>query len=268
MLVYRYPATNYTWEQRNRLTQVPVLEDALKSKEIVTRVTPVPAGTPKLAAFVPIPSIGWVSEASRDEDVVMEAVTFKLLPQAGMRILVTFIAFGIALVFLRKISASFAKLRDNVVALGRGESQTPVAMCGTVELDDLANAFNKMSEDLQSRQWEQKQTEQALRESEARLRQIIDLVPVMIFVKDWDGKYLLVNKAAAEANNTSVSALTGKYHADIHPDASELLNMLQDDREVIMKGETKFIPEEPYTDAHGNLLYPSDHQGSFPRLWG
>jgi len=255
MLVYRYPVTDYTWEQRNRLAQVPVLEDALKSKEIVTRITSVETGKPKLAAFAPIPSIGWVSEASRAEDVVMEAVTFKLLPQAGMRIFVTFIAFGIALVFLRKISTSFGKLRDHVLALGRGESQTPVAMCGTVELDDLANAFNKMSEDLQSRQWEQEQTEQALRESEARLRQIIDLVPLSIFAKDWDGKYLLVNKAAAEANNTSVSVLTGKYHADFHPDESELRNMLQDDREVIMKGETKFIPEEPYTDAHGNLRF-------------
>ena len=71
-------------------------------------------------------------------------------------------------------------------------------MSGTVELNDLANAFNKLSEDLQSRQWEQKRAEEALRENEARLRQIIDLVPHMIFVKDWDGKYLLVNKAVAE----------------------------------------------------------------------
>ena len=267
MLVYRYPATNYTWEQRNWLAQVPVLEDALKSKEIVTKVTAVSTGKPQLAAFAPIPSIGWVSEASRAEDVVMNAVKFKLLPQAGMRIFVTIIAFGIALVFLRKISASIGKLRDHVLALGRGESQTPVAMSGTVELDDLANAFNKMAEDLQSRQWEQKQAEQALRESEARLRQIIDLVPHMIFVKDWDGKYLLVNKAVAEAYNTSVSALTGKYHADFHPDESELQNMLQDDREVITKGETKFIPEEPYTDAHGQPAFPADHKGSFPHLW-
>ena len=31
--------------------------------------------------------------------------------------------------------------------------------------------------------------------------------------------------------------------------------MLRDDREVITKGETKFIPEEPYTDAQGNLRF-------------
>ena len=64
--------------------------------------------------------------------------------------------------------------------------------------------------------------ERKLRESEARLRQIIDLVPHVIFVKDWNGKYLLVNKAVAEAYNTTVSAFTGKYHADFHPDESEL----------------------------------------------
>jgi signal transduction histidine kinase/ActR/RegA family two-component response regulator len=31
--------------------------------------------------------------------------------------------------------------------------------------------------------------------------------------------------------------------------------MLHDDREVMIKGETKFIPEEPYTDARGNLRF-------------
>jgi PAS domain S-box-containing protein len=102
---------------------------------------------------------------------------------------------------------------------------------------------------------EKNRVEEALWESEAQLRQIIDLVPHMIFVKSWDGKYLLVNKAVAEAYNTSVSTLTGKYHADFHPDESELQNMLRDDREVITKGEPKFIPEQPYTDAQGNLRF-------------
>ncbi len=99
---------------------------------------------------------------------------------------------------------------------------------------------------------ERKQAEEALRESETRLRQIIDLVPHRIFVKNCDGKYLLVNTAAAEGYNTSVSDLTGKYQADFHPDESQLQKMLQDDQDVILKGETKFIPEEPFTNAQGN----------------
>jgi PAS domain S-box-containing protein len=65
----------------------------------------------------------------------------------------------------------------------------------------------------------------------------------------------LANKAVAEVFNTSLSTLTGKYHADFHHYESELQNMLQDDREVMTKGETKFIPEESYTNAQGNLRF-------------
>jgi PAS domain S-box-containing protein len=102
---------------------------------------------------------------------------------------------------------------------------------------------------------DRKLAEQALLESEARLRQIIDLVPHMIFVKDWEGKFLLANEAVAKALNSTVSGLTGKCHADFHPDKLELQRVLQDDREVITRGEIKFIPEEPYTDARGNLRF-------------
>ena len=102
---------------------------------------------------------------------------------------------------------------------------------------------------------QKRRVQAALWESDAQLQQIIDLAPHMIFVKSWDGKYLLVNKAVAKAYNTSVSALTGKYHADVHPHENQLQNMLQDDREVITRGEPKLIPEQPYTDAHGNLCF-------------
>ena len=102
---------------------------------------------------------------------------------------------------------------------------------------------------------ERKQAERILENSEARLRQIIDLVPHMIFVKDWDGKYLLANRAVAKGYNTTVELLTGKNHADFHLEENELQRMLQDDREVMRSGKTLFIPEEAFTDAKGNLHF-------------
>ena len=102
---------------------------------------------------------------------------------------------------------------------------------------------------------ERKRAEEALRESETSLRQIIDLVPHKIFVKDQDGKYLLANKMCAEFYDTTAGELIGKCHADFHPDEGQLQNMLRDDREVMTKGESKFIAEEPFTDARGNLHY-------------
>ena len=44
----------------------------------------------------------------------------------------------------------------------------------------------------------------------------------------------------------------GRPQAEFHGDPEELRQMLEDDREVMRTGETRFIPEEPYIDASGN----------------
>jgi PAS domain-containing protein len=46
-------------------------------------------------------------------------------------------------------------------------------------------------------------SEEVFRESERILRQVIDLVPHRIFVKDAEGRFLLVNQAAAAAYGSS-----------------------------------------------------------------
>ena len=76
---------------------------------------------------------------------------------------------------------------------------------------------------------------------EAQLRQIIDLVPHMVFAKDWDGRFLLVNQAVANAYGTSVEALEGHLHSEFHPEPQQLASMLQADREVMQRGEPKLI---------------------------
>jgi PAS domain S-box-containing protein len=93
--------------------------------------------------------------------------------------------------------------------------------------------------------------EDALKRDAAQLKQIIDLVPHMIFAKDWNGNYLLANRAVAEGYNTTVAGIVGKPQARFHGDTAELRHMLEDDREVMTTGTTKFIPEEPYIDAFG-----------------
>ncbi len=97
-----------------------------------------------------------------------------------------------------------------------------------------------------------KEAEAALRESEAHLRQIIDLVPNFIFAKDHEGRFLLVNKVVADYYGMSVDELTGRYHRDVHADSAEVKQMLADDREVSISGLPKVIPEESIVDAQGD----------------
>lgn len=81
------------------------------------------------------------------------------------------------------------------------------------------------------------------------LRQIVDTDPSLIFVKNRDGKFTLVNRAVADIYGTTVEKLVGKTDADFNPNKDEVTRFLADDRHVIDSFKTKIIPEEPVTNV-------------------
>jgi PAS domain S-box-containing protein len=62
---------------------------------------------------------------------------------------------------------------------------------------------------------ERKRAERALRESELKLRFIIENTTDAIFIKDLEGRYALINPAGARAFNLPVSEVEGKSDADL-----------------------------------------------------
>ncbi|HLX12524.1 MAG TPA: PAS domain S-box protein, partial [Bacteroidota bacterium] len=95
--------------------------------------------------------------------------------------------------------------------------------------------------------------ERQLRESERRLRQIIDLVPHLIFVKDSDGRYLLVNKAVAEAFGTTVNNVVNHTDSELMKSAEESRLAHENDLWVIKNHQPRLIPEQQFTDSTGTL---------------
>jgi two-component system, cell cycle sensor histidine kinase and response regulator CckA len=89
---------------------------------------------------------------------------------------------------------------------------------------------------------------QALRRHERLLRQIIDANPSLIFVKDWEGRFVLVNEATAAIYGTTVDGLVGKTDADFNPNRDEVAHFLHDDRDVMSSARPKLISEEPVTN--------------------
>ncbi len=106
---------------------------------------------------------------------------------------------------------------------------------------------------------ERKHAEERLQESEAFLRQVIDTSPNCIFVKDWDGTYILVNRAIADLYDTTKEEMLGKTDRELvgldrlSPDEAE--RFLADDRQVMREGERKVIPEESFTLADGTTRW-------------
>jgi PAS domain S-box-containing protein len=79
------------------------------------------------------------------------------------------------------------------------------------------------------------------------LRQVIDTNPHIIFVKDWEGRYVLANAAVAEFYGTTVDSLIGKRDSDFNPNVGETGQFLRIDREVISSQRAVLVAEEQAT---------------------
>jgi PAS domain S-box-containing protein len=87
----------------------------------------------------------------------------------------------------------------------------------------------------------------------AFLRSIIDALPGFVCVKDQDSRFLLGNRALAEAYGTTTTDIVGKRDQDFSAQSSEVDAFLADDRFVMQHRKPRLIPEERITYADGSV---------------
>ncbi|QIN84732.1 PAS domain S-box protein [Rubrobacter tropicus] len=93
---------------------------------------------------------------------------------------------------------------------------------------------------------DRKKTEEELRESNALLNSVIEGTSEAIFVKDLDGRYVLVNSAAAEiiaGRPCAAGEVIGKDDTQFLP-AGVARPLMEADREIMASGETRRVEEE------------------------
>ena len=98
---------------------------------------------------------------------------------------------------------------------------------------------------------DKKEAEEALQTQQELLQKVIDTTPHWLFVKDWDGKFILANQAFTRALGTTPQNLVGKSDADFVTNQEQIEQFLRDDRQVMTSLQEKFIPEEPVTTPEG-----------------
>jgi PAS domain-containing protein len=83
---------------------------------------------------------------------------------------------------------------------------------------------------------EHKQMEEALRESRALYHTLIERLPVYIFLKDIDGRFIFINERFCNSLEKSFDEIVGKTDFDFYP--PELAKKYrQDDQQIIETGQ-------------------------------
>lgn len=139
--------------------------------------------------------------------------------------------------------AVLEKLRNSVRVLraASGGAEHPVeddVLVLTAVLDDLIR--------------QRRNAEQALRESEERLQNIVDNTSAVIFVKDLELRYILVNREFERRHHVERDQIRGKTDFDIHPpDVAEALRA--NDERVIRAGEPIQFEEAVPSDGSQHI---------------
>jgi PAS domain S-box-containing protein len=98
-----------------------------------------------------------------------------------------------------------------------------------------------------------KNSQEALEHERAFLRQVIDAVPSLIFVKDRDGRFILGNEALARSYGTSSESLVGLTEQSFNSNAGEAAHFYQQDTDVKNSCFPHLLPEKKVTHADGSI---------------
>ena len=99
---------------------------------------------------------------------------------------------------------------------------------------------------------EQKTAENALLESEAQLKAILDTIPVMINVKDTKGRYVLSNRVHQEIIQVNQEDLIGKKPSVLDKKHGENTQLFE--KKIIRSGQALPIYDHRLTDAKGREM--------------
>ena len=114
--------------------------------------------------------------------------------------------------------------------------------------------LESLNEELTVRIEERAQIEAELRAGKDFLRKVVDTNPQLVFIKDWEGRFVLANQPVAELYGTTVEDLEGKSDADFNPNTAEVESFVRADQEVMQSGRRLHVSEDSVTDSRTGII--------------
>ncbi|MBI5888518.1 MAG: PAS domain-containing protein [Deltaproteobacteria bacterium] len=191
-----------------------------------------------------IPSLGWTLVVEIDKDEALRPVFNMqkyLLASFGAVIMVI---IGLLVYIARGVIMPLKGLSSAAKEIADGNYDINVPVSSADEIGSLAWSFNSMAGGIKERTF-------ALKNSEERLKAVLDNTANIISIKDREGRYLLLNRRYEEVFDVNSADMLGKTDYDIFP--KDLADRLAyDDRRAFESGRPIEI-EERAPSAGGEL---------------
>jgi PAS domain S-box-containing protein len=169
----------------------------------------------------------------------------------------------------KKVLGSGKEATLEVKVTANGIAQTFLTTKGSV-LDPKGNVFGifGISRDIT----EKKRAEEILRKSEERLSAVIDNSTAEIYMKDLEGKFLLINRKYEDLFHIPTKDLFGKTPYDLFPVGIAAKFRGNDQQVIKKKGPIEFDETVPHDDGPHDYLTvrfpPLDNKGEIYALCG
>ena len=189
----------------------------------------------------------WVTYVRQDPRVTYAPLNQMLLKVATYGVVVFGILWLTGIVVARRIVSPIQTLRDGVQRIGSGNLDHHLILQTGDEIEDLANAFNKMATNLKQSFAQLNEQMGEIRQLEERYRDLIENSPEMIHQIDKTGRFVHVNKTELEKLGYSLEDMLDKYLWDIippekRPEILDYFHRLPQQREGTL--ETVFMTRE------------------------
>ncbi|HIK49837.1 MAG TPA: HAMP domain-containing protein [Oscillatoriales cyanobacterium M59_W2019_021] len=162
-------------------------------------------GQEVLGAVAPVQSVPWKVMVELPTAEVYAPVRDMILTVGGTLGIATVLAIGTGAIFSRRIVSPLMRLTSAASQIREGDLGVRVELRERNELGLLARTFNQMVEQLQdsfatleAQNTEMKALNQAISESEKRLAQFLDAMPIGVFVTDRHGHPYYTNQTGQQ----------------------------------------------------------------------
>ena len=145
-------------------------------------------------------------------------------------------------IFIKGITDRIRSISAAAISLSSGNYNISIPVKSRDEIGNLADSFNKMAVEINN-------SAKLVRESEERLRAIIDNSPAVIYLKDTEGRYILVNRRWEELFRYKREEMVGKIDYDVFPEVIAEVFRTNDIKVIEVKAPIIFDESAPHIDG-------------------